>query len=455
MRSVPELLGRTGQDELLTVRNDLMTVQREISADDRRLFPLRYARVNPPRTGRRAAAVRRDLPTPVVTVVPDGPGGASVVPYDLLRRSLASRGLDVIMPEHRGVGLSRLDAEGHDLPPHAMDVGEAVEDLRAALDHALVERTVLYGCGYGAYLALTFAARHPERVGALILDSPLLAPDDELISQRAVRARYWEGADERTDTIASTLRRLDDQAVIDARRAGPVILAVHEYGGTGDVRELVDQLAVGRGQLTWTSVWQALTQEWLQSTRYVSEPDLVARIAHTQLGIGAHADGGPLDPLLISGEQARQAPSPTARSLAPDLRTLASAVTAPTLVLSGEDDLVTPPQIARGAAGLIPGAHLLSVPGTGHGILDSHSQLAQIAMWWSAAGMGGDLLAHRDRLAALKPTPTSQVLAHGLRLALAAERYSPWRMRLESARARRAEAQFDPSSGKAARGPRL
>jgi proline iminopeptidase len=454
MRSVPELLGRTGQDDLLTVRNDLMTVQREVSADDRRLFPLRYARVNPPRTGRRAAAIRRDLETPVVTVVPDGPGGASVIPYDLLRRSLAARGLDVIMPEHRGVGLSRLDAEGHDLPPHAMDLDEAIEDLRAALDHALVQRTVLYGSGYGAYLAMSFAARHPERVGALVLDSPLLGPEDEQISQRAVRERYWDGLDHRTDTIARTLRRLDDQAVIDARRAGPVVLAVHEYGGTEDVRELVDLLAMGRGQVTWTSVWQALTQDWLQSTRYVSEPDLVARIAHTQLAIGSHADGGPMDPLLISGEQAQQAPAPTARVRATDLRTLAPQITAPTLVLSGEQDLVTPPEIARDAAALIPGAHLLSMPGVGHGILDSHSQLAQIAMWWSAAGAAGELIEHRDELMRLKPAPTARVLSHGLRVALAAERYSPWRLRLESARTRHAEAQLDPS-GRAARGPRL
>ncbi|PWH07675.1 lysophospholipase [Brachybacterium endophyticum] len=454
MRSVPELLGRTGQDDLLTLRNDLMTLQREVSADDRRLFPLRYARVNPPRMGRRAAGIRRDLETPVVTVVPDGPGGASVLPYDLLRRSLAARGLDVIMPEHRGVGLSRLDAEGHDLPPHAMDLDEAIEDLRAALDHALVERTVLYGCGYGAYLSLAFAARHPERVGALVLDSPLVGPGDEAISQLAVRERYWDGADPRTDTIARTLRRLDDQAVIDARRAGPVVLAVHEYGGTDDVRELVDLLAMGRGQATWTSVWQALTQEWLQSTRYVSEPDLVVRIAHTQLAFGSHADGGPMDPLLISGEQAQQAPAPTRRAMAQDLREVAPAITAPTLVLSGEQDLVTPPRIARELASLIPGAHLLNMPDTGHGILDSHSQLAQIAIWWSAAGAGGELIGQREQLMALKPTPSSRVLSHGLRLALAAERYSPWRMRLETARTRRAEALMDPSR-RSARGPRL
>src|SRR5690625_2439441 len=49
MRSRLDLIGRSGQDELLSIRNDLMTVYREISADDDRLFPLRYARAIPRR----------------------------------------------------------------------------------------------------------------------------------------------------------------------------------------------------------------------------------------------------------------------------------------------------------------------------------------------------------------------------------------------------------------------
>jgi len=39
-----DLFERSVQDDLLQIRNDLMTVYRELSATDDRLFPLRYAR---------------------------------------------------------------------------------------------------------------------------------------------------------------------------------------------------------------------------------------------------------------------------------------------------------------------------------------------------------------------------------------------------------------------------
>lgn len=456
MATLADLADRAGQDELLQIRNDLMTVYRPISSDDERLFPLRYARVNPRRVGRASEKVQRAarrLVTPTVLVLPDGPGTASVLPYDLLRRALAAKGLDVIMVEHRGVGLSRLDAEGHDLPPHAMRMREVLEDIVAVLDHAQVGEVVVYGCGYGAHLALALAALHPERVASLVLDSPFVSAADEACAQSAVRARYWDGADPATDTIAAALRRLDESGAVDARRAGPVILAAHEYGGVEDVRELVDLLALGRGQLTWASLWQALTTEWLTSTRFVNEPDLVARIAHTAIGLASQADGGPMDPLLLAGEAARAVPAFTEPEI--DLEPLLGRITAPTLVLVGERDLVTPPEVARRVADAIPGARLLEVRGTGHALLDAHSQLARIAIWWSAAGAHDALLERAEELQALPRTPTSWALTHGLRLALAAERYSPWRLRLESARSRRAISRLDPSGRKAAKGPRL
>src|SRR5699024_4282234 len=168
MRSRLDLIGRSGQDELLSIRNDLMTVYREISADDDRLFPLRYARAIPRRpdsargrgapsegTGAGAGGPRRGPGAGAAPPGPGpgGPGTASVLPFDPLRRSLAARGLDVLMMEHRGVGLSRLDAEGHDLPREAMRVREVIADLVAVLDHARVDRVAVYGSDYGAYLA--------------------------------------------------------------------------------------------------------------------------------------------------------------------------------------------------------------------------------------------------------------------------------------------------------------
>ncbi len=49
-----------------------------------------------------------------------------------------------------------------------------------------------------------------------------------------------------------------------------------------------------------------------------------------------------------------------------DLRHVARTVTVPALVLVGEHDTLTPPALAEELAGLIPGARLRVIPGSGH-----------------------------------------------------------------------------------------
>ncbi|SLM92289.1 alpha/beta fold hydrolase [Brachybacterium nesterenkovii] len=436
-----DIADRRGQDELLQIRNDLMTVYRPVSADDPRLFPLRYARAGAGRDGRRSGL-------PPIVILPDGPELASVLPYDVLRRMMTMRGLDVIMVEHRGVGLSRLDAEGRDLPADAMRLAEVVGDVLAVLNRSGVERAVLYGVGYGAALAQILAAEHPERVHSLVLDSPLTSADDEAVGQRRFRELYWEGADPQTASIASVLRGLVEDGVLDGPSAGPVLAAVHEYGGPDAVGDLVDLLAQGRGALTWRSIREVLTREWLQSTPYVFENDLVARIARTELGMGSHADGGDLDPLALLAEQVADAAPFAGEPF--DLHALSRRITAPTLVLAGAEDLVSPPEIARDLAGRIPGAHLLELPGLGHSILDAHPNVAIVAAWWSAAGCADQLAGRERELAAIPRASLNRALGHTLRIALLAERISPWKLRLESARMRR-EGAGENATGRRAR----
>ena len=47
-----------------------------------------------------------------LVIIPGGPGMASVQLYKGLRRRAAGHGLDVIMVEHRGIGMSRHDDNG-------------------------------------------------------------------------------------------------------------------------------------------------------------------------------------------------------------------------------------------------------------------------------------------------------------------------------------------------------
>ncbi|WP_222429404.1 hypothetical protein [Saccharopolyspora dendranthemae] len=79
-------------------------------------FDLAYVRAGP----------RNDRP---LLVLPGGPGLASVMPYRPLRAAAAARGLDTIMVEHRGVGLSRTDGEGADLPQDALTMAQVADDL--------------------------------------------------------------------------------------------------------------------------------------------------------------------------------------------------------------------------------------------------------------------------------------------------------------------------------------
>ncbi|MCS6711402.1 alpha/beta fold hydrolase [Brachybacterium sp. EF45031] len=413
-----------------------MTVLREVVDGERDLFPLRYARMMS-RHHRPSGAVP-------VLVLPDGPGIASVLPYDVVRRQLAAHGVDVLMMEHRGVGLSRLDARGDDLPARALRLDHVLGDITAVLDHARVPQVALYGVGYGALLAQAFAARHPQRVRALVLDSPMSGPDDEAVSQRAVRQQYWEG----DQGLAPLLRTLDEDGSIAASEAGPVIMAVHEVGGPDAVRDLVNLLAGGRGLVAYQGVRDVLARRWFDAAPYLNERDLLAPIAVGQLGMGRHADGGPLDPLVNAGHDACRAHEEGVRfeGLPWEAATLSAQVLAPTLVLTGAQDLLTPPQIARDLARLLPRAALVEVPGAGHSMLDSHSRIAQVAIRWAAVGAVRELADRAEDLAQLPEAPLSQVLSAGVRLALAAERLSPWALRLQRARLHRLEQRRSPTS---------
>ncbi|MBI5738164.1 MAG: alpha/beta hydrolase, partial [Mycolicibacterium neoaurum] len=111
-------------------------VRRPVARTGDAAFDLYYVRV-----GRKTAH-------PVV-VIPGGPGLASVAPYRAFRRHAAAAGCDVIMIEHRGVGLSRHDDDGADLPPEAITVKQVVDDVAAVLDDAGVATAHIYGSSYG------------------------------------------------------------------------------------------------------------------------------------------------------------------------------------------------------------------------------------------------------------------------------------------------------------------
>lgn len=101
---------------------------------------------------------------PPVVYLHGGPGYNSAS-FAALAGPALERGLRMVYLDQRGSGRSERPWTGH----YALDTLVAdVEALRAALG---VPRVALVGHSFGGTLALEYAARHPERVAALVLVS--------------------------------------------------------------------------------------------------------------------------------------------------------------------------------------------------------------------------------------------------------------------------------------------
>ncbi|TQK20784.1 pimeloyl-ACP methyl ester carboxylesterase [Microbacterium sp. SLBN-154] len=302
--------------------------------------------------------------TPVV-ILPGGPGLASVRPYRSVRRIAAGGGLDVVMVEHRGVGLSRTDLAGAALPPSAMRILAVLDDVAAVLDHERIERAVLVGSSYGSYLASAFGVRHPDRVERMLLDSPLQSTADLAIERERVRGLFWDAG----DALSADVRTLVDRGE-DERSVLDVVRAAYELAGL----ELAAALArrrVRRGPpLTWRALSAYATRdEDIARIPGVYEFDLAGVIAFRELAYGAPLDGLPLDPASTYAPLAPRFPAFAGEPY--DLPALTPAFPWPLVVLSGTRDLRTPPAIAERTARRARDAVLVTLE-NGHSALDTH-----------------------------------------------------------------------------------
>lgn len=70
----------------------------------------------------------------------------------------------------------------------------------------------------------------------------------------------------------------------------------------------------------------------------------------------------------------------------PDSRPLLGEITMPTLVLVGEKDVLTPPEVSREIADAIPGARLVEIPGSGHlSTMERPAEVTAALRAWLAA----------------------------------------------------------------------
>ena len=332
------------------------SVRRPVSRDGEQ-FDLYYVRA-----GRKSAH-------PLV-VIPGGPGAASIALYRGFRRRAAASGLDVIMVEHRGVGMSRHDDDGADLPSEALTIEQVVDDVVAVLDDAHVDKAIMYGASYGTYIAAGVGVRHPQRVAGMILDSPVLSAADVDVVRTAIRQVLWDGTDLETAELAPKVRQLVGNAVLTPA-AGQLAAAVYGFGGPALLNRQLDLLLKGRHGL-WTLMDRLARLLIARKAPYRNEPDLVGRIGFRELNYGDVPDGKPLDPAAAYRDFASD---PVPFEAEPyDLVAEMPRFTWPTVVVSGGRDLTTPPAIADRIASLIPGAALVRLPTAGHSVLDSRER---------------------------------------------------------------------------------
>ncbi len=350
---------------LLTAGTPGLRRIRRPATPDSPAFDLHYVRTGPPSE------------SPVV-IIPGGPGLGSILAYRGLRRRAARGGLDVVMVEHRGVGRSRLDVSGADLPVSAMRIDAVLDDLVAVLDHEGVGQAHIVGSSYGSYLASGFGVRHPERVAGMLLDSALQTASELELERRVLRERFWEGA----DPIPTLVRALV-AAGENPRPLLDIVRAAYELGGDALLEPLLRghlsrrRRGMGRGRgrgrrggLAWAALdTYATRDDSIAGFPGIYEFDLAGVIGFRELDYGAPPDGRPFDPALTYAPLAPRFPAYAGEPF--DLPAQTPAFTWPLVVLTGTRDLRTPPEIAERLVATAQRAVHVHLD-NGHSALDTH-----------------------------------------------------------------------------------
>lgn len=364
----------------------LHRIERPVTDErDSATFSLAYVRTTPG-LGDDAPRAADDSGPPVL-IIPGGPGLASAVPYRALRQKAVKQGLDVLMLEHRGVGLSRRSADGSDLPLEAMRISLVVDDIRAVLDAEGIDRVTIVGSSYGSYVALAFAVTLPHRVAAIVLDSPMLE------ASRAESRAWADGllydgthGDDEHRLLARKVRDLALDGVVTAEQLSHAVRIVYEFAGPGTLDALLNQIAVGRARTTLATLAKLGRSDTDESLPYYMEFDLVGEIAFRELDF---ADSGP-EAFFDTGASFHD----VSKGFSPfsaepfHLAGALPSLTVPVIALSGDRDLRTPRPVAERIVELSPRGVLATVPDHGHSALDTHVEALFASIRLAVARIG-------------------------------------------------------------------
>lgn len=214
------------------------------------------------------------------------------------------------------VMLNPRGTEGSDRPadPRAYTTADYVADLDELRSHLDLDRMLLLGHSHGGVVAQAYAAAHPDRVERLVLASTLarFQAEQQGAMEAAIRLRSDEAWYE------------DAVAALEEEQAG-------EWGSDEELAGLVL-----RELPFYFALYGDAEREYVRSLE-------------GELPVG--------DALKLFNDEVF-----TTFDLRPDL----PRISAPTLVVTGEDDFICGPVSAREIAAEIDGAELVLVPDCGH-----------------------------------------------------------------------------------------
>ncbi|MCS0601795.1 alpha/beta hydrolase [Streptomyces sp. LP11] len=169
-----------------------------------------------------------------------GAGGSVEANYGPVMGRLTER-YEVIGADYPGTG-------GVPRSPRPLELDALADRLLAAADDAGAERFAVSGYSLGGAVAVRLAARHPERVTALVLTAPFARADAGLL----LNARVWQALCAAGDPVALgrfLLARCLSPAALDAMPPERLEAAAQATGatvpeGTADQVDLVARLDV-------------------------------------------------------------------------------------------------------------------------------------------------------------------------------------------------------------------
>lgn len=361
-------------------------------------------------------------------IISGGPGQAASELYLSMAPAFARvrRDRDIVVVDQRGTGRShRLDCVFPEEQPAHIDApalqqatrtcidslpadvrfyttSVAVQDLdtvRAALGH---EQLNLYGISYGTRVAQHYMRRHPQRVRSVILDG-VVPPDLPLGPQIATDAQAaLDHAFERCDATPDCAAAFPDLATsfqaLQTRlqtRSWPLEVADPLTGRPTALTFGLSQLAAAVRLLSYTDETLSLLPLLIHQAQVEQRPQalaaqylIIARSTATQLATGMHfavacSEDAPrwqvtpaaraaqthtyLGEVFMDSMQAICEPWPV--GLVDDDFHAPLHSTLPVLVLSGDNDPVTPPANGERILHGLPNARHLIIPGQGHGQL--------------------------------------------------------------------------------------